>query len=165
MNYHISTLLYCFDEEDRTLLLHRTHEPNQGLWSPCGGKLKTDLGESPYACAVRELEEETGMVASIEDLHLSGIISECGYEGKAHWLMFLFEIKKRFRSLPPQHPEGTFRFFKRSELDTLPLPQTDREYIWPLFWKYRHGFFSAHCHVTHATHFTWQIEEAFGKNK
>src|SRR5437867_12981835 len=52
--YKIATLLYCFNDQDEVLLLERTQEPNLGLWSPCGGKLHTDEGESPYACACRE---------------------------------------------------------------------------------------------------------------
>ena len=56
--YKISTLLYCFDTEDRVLLMERAQEPNLGLWSPCGGKLHTDSGESPYTCACREAAEE-----------------------------------------------------------------------------------------------------------
>ena len=56
--YKIATLLYCFHERGDVLLLERAQEPNRGLWSPCGGKLHTDIGESPYACACREAHEE-----------------------------------------------------------------------------------------------------------
>jgi 8-oxo-dGTP diphosphatase len=59
--YKIATLLYCFNERDEVLLLERAQEPNLGYWSPCGGKLHTDIGESPYACACREAEEELGV--------------------------------------------------------------------------------------------------------
>jgi 8-oxo-dGTP pyrophosphatase MutT (NUDIX family) len=59
--YKIATLLYCFNEAGEVLLLERAQEPNRGLWSPCGGKLKMDLGESPYACACREAHEEIGL--------------------------------------------------------------------------------------------------------
>jgi 8-oxo-dGTP diphosphatase len=54
MPYKLATLLYCFNERDEVLLMERAQEPNLGLWSPCGGKLHTDTGESPYACACRE---------------------------------------------------------------------------------------------------------------
>ena len=59
--YKVATLLYCFNERDEVLLLERAQEPNRGFWSPCGGKLKMDIGESPYACACREAEEEIGV--------------------------------------------------------------------------------------------------------
>src|ERR1043165_2471766 len=98
--YKIATLLYCFDEQDEVLLMERLREPNKGLWSPCGGKLMTDLGESPYTCACREAAEELGLVLRARDLHLLGIVSEFGYEGQAHWLMFLFESNVRLNSIP-----------------------------------------------------------------
>ena len=157
--YHIATLLYCFNERDDVLLLHRAQEPNLGLWSPCGGKLQMDAGESPYACACREADEELGLNVQAEDLHLTGLVSEHGYAGQAHWLMFLFEVKRRLRELPPPHREGSFRFFRREELEALPLPQTDREQIWPLFWKHRGGFFAAHCHCHASGKNTWRVEE------
>ena len=56
--YKVATLLYCFNDRDEVLLIERLHEPNRGFWSPCGGKLHTDEGESPYACACREAREE-----------------------------------------------------------------------------------------------------------
>ena len=59
--YKIATLLYVFNERDEVLLLERAQEPNRGLWSPGGGKLKMHLGESPFACACREAQEEIGM--------------------------------------------------------------------------------------------------------
>ena len=69
--YKIATLLYCFNEAGEVLLLERSQEPNRGLWSPCGGKLKMDLGESPYACASREAHEEIGLPLAPADLHLA----------------------------------------------------------------------------------------------
>jgi 8-oxo-dGTP diphosphatase len=160
--YKIATLLYCFDEADRVLLLQRTNEPNRGLWSPCGGKLHTDIGESPYACAIREAEEELGVTLRVSDLHLAAMVSEHGFLGQSHWLMFLFEVKRRFTSLPPVHREGCFGFFERDELDQLPLPQTDRETIWPWFWKFRGGFFAAHCHCHPDGRNDWVLQEVFG---
>ncbi len=157
--YKIATLLYCFNEADEVLLQHRAQEPNRGLWSPCGGKLHMDDGESPYACGCREAFEELGLKLQPTDLHLAGLVSEHGYGGQAHWLMFLFEVKLRLQALPPRHREGEFRFFKRDKLAALDLPQTDREQIWPLFWNHRGGFFAAHCrcHSDGTNH--WTVEE------
>ena len=61
VHYKIATLLYVFNERDEILLLERAQEPNRGFWSPCGGKLKMDIGESPYVCACREAQEEIGL--------------------------------------------------------------------------------------------------------
>ena len=158
--YKIATLLYCFNEQDEVLLLERAQEPNLGCWSPCGGKLQTDIGESPYACACREATEELGLGLQPGDLHLTGLVSEHGYEGQAHWLMFLFEVKPKLKMLPPKHREGIFKFFSYDQLATVRLPQTDAELIWPLFWKYRGGFFAAHCHCHAQGRHQWTVEEA-----
>jgi len=158
--YQVATLLYCFNNRDEALLLERAQEPNLGLWSPCGGKLHQQEGESPYACACREAQEELGLVLTASDLHLTGIVSEHGYQGQSHWLMFLFEVKRRLTHLPPSHREGRFQFFSHNTLPTLKLPQTDQEQIWPWFWKHRGGFFAAHCRCGPDGRNEWRLEES-----
>lgn len=158
--YKIATLLYCFNERDDVLLLERAQEPNRGLWSPCGGKLHTHAGESPYACACREAREEMNALITPADLHLTGIVSECGYQNQAHWLMFLFEVKKKLAALPAPHREGRFEFFSRADIAKINLPQTDREKIWPWFWEHRGGFFAAHCHCHADGGNDWALEES-----
>jgi 8-oxo-dGTP diphosphatase len=157
--YKISTLLYCFSEQEEVLLLERVKEPNRGLWSPCGGKLHMATGESPHACACREAQEEIGLPVQATDLHLNGLVSEHGYEGQAHWLMFLFEVKPRLKTLPSPISEGRFQFFTPAQIGALRLPQTDREQIWPLFWRHRGGFFAAHCHCWADGKNEWTLEE------
>ena len=158
--YKIATLLYVFNQRDEILLLERAQEPNRGFWSPCGGKLKMDIGESPYACAAREAHEEIGLTLTPSDLRLAGLISEHGYQGQTHWLMFLFEVKVKLKSLPPPMSEGRFEFFPREKISELKIPQTDREKIWPWFWRFRGGFFAAHCHCHADGRNEWTLEEA-----
>jgi len=157
--YNISTLLYCFNCRDEVLLLERAQEPNLGLWSPCGGKLDTAAGESPYACACREAQEELGLRISPAKLHLTGIVSEHEYEGPSHWLMFLFEVSSKLESLPLPHRQGRFQFFSRAAIEGLTIPRTDRERIWPWFWQHRGGFFAAHCRCVSGIN-TWTLEES-----
>jgi 8-oxo-dGTP diphosphatase len=158
--YRISTLLYCFNTDGAVLLIERAQEPNRGQWSPCGGKLQTETGESPYACACREAAEEIGLHVQPRDLHLTGLVSEHGYLGQAHWLMFLFEVLPRLTVLPASIREGRFQFFTRQALNHLALPRTDREQIWPLFWQHRGGFFAAHCRSAADGANDWALEES-----
>jgi 8-oxo-dGTP diphosphatase len=158
--YKVATLLYCFNERDESLLLRRKNKPNLGLWSPCGGKLHMADGESPYACACREAWEEIGLKITPQDLHLTGVVSEHGYEGAGHWLLFLFEVKPRLTAVPPAHAEGDFAFFPADQIPSLPIPRTDREKIWPLFWQHRGGFFSAHCRCQGDAGEAWTLEES-----
>ena len=87
--HKIATLLYCFDDDDRLLLLERTQKPNLGKWSPPGGKVHADRGESPYACACREANEEMQLTLKPDDLHLTGLVSEGRLRGQ-HALVHFF---------------------------------------------------------------------------
>ena len=158
--YKIATLLYCFDEQGRVLLMERAQEPNLGLWSPPGGKLHQEEGESPFACARREAREELALDPGVDGLHLTGLISEHGYAGQAHWLMFLFELLPRLTHTPRPIREGRFQFHTREELETLAVPRTDREQIWPLFWRHRGGFFAAHCRCLNGERDEWILEQS-----
>ena len=158
--YKIATLLYCFNERDEVLLLERLQAPNQGLWSPPGGKLKTETGESPHACACREAEEEMGLSLAPTDLHLTGLVSEHGYQGQSHWLMFLFEVRPKLTAVPPPCLEGRFAFYSRPMLATLALPRTDLEKLWPWFWAHRGGFFAAHCRCQLDETHEWTLAES-----
>ena len=158
--YRVATLLYCFNDRDQILLMERAQEPNRGLWSPCGGKLHTDEGESPYACACREAQEEMGLQLNSADLHLTGLVSEFGFEGQSHWLLFLFEVRRKLTDLPPAHREGRFQFFSRGELAGLNLPKTDTEKMWPWFWEHRGGFFAAHCRCLPDGTNQWELEQS-----
>ncbi len=139
--------------------MRRRKPPNEGLWSPCGGKLDTATGESPHGCAARETREELALPLAPADFHLAGLISEHGYAGEANWLLFLFECLPRLTELPASIDEGDFGFFSRNQIQNLAIPVTDREQIWPLFWKYRAGFFAAHCQCTPNGN-RWALEQA-----
>jgi 8-oxo-dGTP diphosphatase len=155
----ISTLLYCFNEQDEVLLMERAREPNLGLWSPPGGKLLVEEGESPHTCACREALEELEIIAQPKDFHLTGIVTESHFSGRDHWLMFLFELNWKLKNAPPEHREGRFEFFSRAALNDLKMPTGDRTGIWPMFWKNRGGFFSARWEIREAGAHNWIIEE------
>ena len=158
--HKLATLLYCFDQEDRLLLLKRHLPPNVGRWVPPGGKVEVEIGESPYTCACREASEEAGLEILPKDLHLTGLVSESSYEENTHWYIFLFEIKQRLLKLPKPCDEGEFKFFTVNEIEQLDIPRTDREQIWPLFKKHRGGFFSGHYHCLDGDTFNWTLEES-----
>ena len=149
MEFKISCLLFIRNREDEVLMMCRNKSPNKGRWSPPGGKLDMSKGESPFECAKREAQEETGLVLSDDDLTLFGYVSEKGYESTTNWLMFLFDCKKLLNSLPPDIDEGTFSFYTRSDIDGLEIPPTDHQLVWPLFDKRKAGFWGvrAECHM------------------
>ena len=156
--YKIAVLCYLFDREGRVLLLHRERPPNRGLYSPVGGKLEQSLGESPTACAIREIHEETGISCVASELHLTGIVSESGHESNAHWMMYLYEVMRPVSIEPVRIEEGWLGWHECEEIDGLAIPETDRRVIWPLFWKYRHRFFAAHIDCTGKA-LRWRLEQ------
>jgi 8-oxo-dGTP diphosphatase len=138
--------------------------PNLDNWSPIGGKVETTLGESPFECAVRETEEETGFKVATTDLHLFGMIAEKAYEGQSHWLLFLFRCRKPIAHLPPEIDEGKFGYFSREALNSLSLPETDRIALWPIYDRHRDHFVAlrADCRPGQPLHV--EIEEVTPAN-
>ena len=72
MNARRTSLVYL-ERDGRYLILHRTkkeHDENQDKWIGVGGKFEP--GETPDACALREVKEETGL--RMTDFALCGLI-------------------------------------------------------------------------------------------
>ena len=157
--YKLAVLVFLEDRAGRHLLMLRAKPPNLGAWSPIGGKLETAHGESPFECAVRETREETGHVVTAADLHLFALIAEKAYEGQSHWLMFLFRCKKPLDRQPPDISEGRLGLFTRAEIDALPLPDTDRTALWPIYDRYRDRFVSLKADCAPGRPLNVEIEE------
>lgn len=160
--YKLAVLVFLENQTGEHLLLLRAKPPNLGVWSPIGGKLETATGESPFECAVRETFEETGLRVRTPDLHLFAMIAEKAYEGQAHWLMFLFRCRVRLDTLPPAISEGEFAFFSRAAIDALPIPETDRNALWPIYDRYRDGFVALKADCAPGKPIQVEIEETLG---
>ena len=159
--YCIAALCYLFNERGQVLLLHRRREPNQDLYSPVGGKLEMPLGESPTDCALREIREEVGLGIDPAELHLTGIVSEAGFADAMHWLMFLYEVNHPVAVERMHFDEGRLEWHDPAHITKLPIPQTDREVIWPLFWRYRGRFFMAHIDCRGGK-LQWRLQQPVG---
>lgn len=148
--YKISVLVFLENRVGELLLMLRAKQPNLGVWSPIGGKLEMDTGESPFQCAVREIGEEVGLQVRESDLHLFAMIAEKAYQGHNHWLMFLFHCKLPLESLPPDIVEGKFAFWTREQIKSLEIPETDAKALWPIYDQYRDRFVAlrADCSVS-----------------
>lgn len=157
--YKIAVLVFLENAAGQHLLLLRAKPPNLGVWSPIGGKLETATGESPFECAVRETREETGFEITTADLHLFSMIAEKAYEGQSHWLMFLFRCRRPIPSLPADMHEGRFGFFTRDEISALPIPETDRNALWPIYDRYRDRFVALRADCAPGKPVAVEIEE------
>jgi 8-oxo-dGTP diphosphatase len=166
--YRLACLCDLRDARGRVLLLRRAKAPNQGLCSPIGGKLDMASGESPAQCAQREIREEAGLGVPLERLHLIGLISECSYEGREHWLMFYYRVLGPVEVPARDMSEGRLDWYDPGQIDALPLPETDRRIIWPLIRSHeagptgKPGFFAVHidCRRGDGEHMAWTVDQS-----
>lgn len=159
--YQIAVLCYLYDERGRLLLLHRVKPPNKDLYSPIGGKLHMSEGESPMSCAIREIHEEVELDVSPADLHLTGLITETGYQDQTHWLMFLYELRKPVTIRRMEFREGRLEWHGFEEIQKLPIPDTDRLVIYPLLRRFHDRFFHAHIDCRNGG-CEWRLEHPGG---
>lgn len=162
--YKIAVLVYVYNSAGQLLLLHRAKPPNQGMYSPIGGKLEQAMGESPYGCALREIQEEIGVHLTLDDIRLVGIVAEKAFPGgdrPVHWLMFCFEVVRPLDFPAREFEEGRLEWVETGIVHTLPIPQTDVEIIWPLVQRHSQmlhpgitpEIFSVHIDCTEAADF------------
>jgi 8-oxo-dGTP diphosphatase len=125
MDRVLGTLVYArqnlsSDKGSRVLMLHRSKEPNKGLWVAPGGKV--ELRESPLECAIRELREETGLIAN--RLTLRGIVTEVSPREDYQWLLFIY-VTDDFEGELIACDEGHLAWVDVSAVSLLPIPQAD----------------------------------------
>ena len=138
--YYINTLIILHNNKNQLLLIKRNKFPNLNCWSPIGGKLETQYGESPHECAVREILEEANFSVEAKDLNLLSIITQCNYQNNRHCLIFLFVCRKPLLQIPLHTTEGKLKFFNASELKNLSLPSGDKKLIWDTYYSYQKKF-------------------------
>ncbi len=138
----LATLLYIKNSKGEYLLIERTKMPNMGLLSPPGGKVILNPAESPVACAVREGEEECGLISEPKNWKLLGIVTENNYPNIGNIMLFLYEYDKPFEELPQECNEGGFRYVHPDFISCSPIPETDKLYIWNFVLKNTGRLFS-----------------------
>lgn len=137
----LGTCVYAVREGDfgrEVLMMYRHKEPNLDLWVAPGGKVEID--ESPRACAIRELAEETGLRAT--DLHFRGLVTEVSPRGDWQWLLFIYVVTGFEGEIVGDEREGRLKWIPVTELETLPIPASDR-YFGPVALDLNAPFFEA----------------------
>jgi hypothetical protein len=87
-----------------------------------------------------------------------GVVSEKGYQGHVHWLIFLFETTRLIDpALIPENEfdEGRLEWVALGEVEQQNIPWTDRHIMWPAVRKHKGGgFFMVHidCSTTPPKH-------------
>lgn len=121
MERKITTLVYAM-RDGQVLMMKRRKEPNLGQWTAPGGKV--ELHESPAECAVRELAEETGLIAASRP-ELRIIATETSPLAGWQWLMFIYVVQQVEGEVIWDCPEGDLAWIPIDQVLALPIPQAD----------------------------------------
>ncbi|MGB5849540.1 MAG: 8-oxo-dGTP diphosphatase [Ignavibacteriaceae bacterium] len=135
----LATLCYVIDKNrNSTLMIHRIKKENdyhRGKWNGLGGKF--EQGESPEECAVREIEEESGL--KVKRIKMKGFITFPMFDGKEDWYVFLFTAEE-FEGEVIDSNEGKLDWIPNNKLTEINLWEGDKYFI-P--WLFKEKFFSA----------------------
>jgi 8-oxo-dGTP diphosphatase len=135
----LATLCYVIDKKtNSTLMLHRVKKENdyhEGKWNGLGGKF--ELGESPEECAIREIEEESGL--RVKNIKMKGFITFPMFDKIEDWYVFLFTAAD-FEGELIDSPEGNLKWIPNEKLTEINLWDGDKVFI-P--WLFEDKFFSA----------------------
>ena len=135
----IKLATHCYiRDHGKTLMLHRIKKANdmhQGKWNGLGGKF--EQGETPEACAIREVYEESGLVVS--EPQLKGFISFPQFDSENDWYVFVYRFDGYSGELI-ESPEGQLAWVLNEELKNLPLWEGDQIFM---NWLDKPGIFTA----------------------
>ncbi len=118
----LATLCYL-KRDGKTLMLHRIkkkEDVHEGKWNGVGGKLEP--GESPEECAIREIAEETGLVA--RNPLLAGILTFPLFARGEDWYVFVYVVRD-FAGNQIESEEGVLKWIPDDELAALNLWEGD----------------------------------------
>ena len=134
----LGTLCYI-EKNNQYLMLHRTKKKkdiHKNLWVGLGGKFEP--GESPEACVIREVYEESGL--AIINPKLKGIMMFPAFAGDDDWYVFLFTVTEFSGEIKPC-AEGELTWVDKDKLDDLAMHEGD--YYFTKWMQADAGIFSA----------------------
>lgn len=125
----VATLCYVEDNEKVLMLLRnkKENDMHQGKYNGLGGK--SELGEDPYSCVLREVKEEAGI--AIKPMYVANITFE-NFLPNMDWEVHLFRAKGYSGTLKECN-EGDLVWVDKDKLLGLNLWDGDRIFLKYLF--------------------------------
>ncbi len=122
----LATLVYV-RSGGQTLMLHRVKKArdiHEGKWNGLGGKF--EAGETPEACAVREVFEESGL--TIVEPQWRGLLTFPSFALDEDWYAFVF-VARAFSGTLIDSAEGRLAWVPDASIASLPLWSGDRIFL------------------------------------
>ena len=101
----------CVDDADRVLLVKGSRGFTTGRWTLPGGFLR--FGETPADGLLREVREEIGVEAHIEEL--LDVRGKLGVGSRLHWIMVFYRIRILGEPVPDPDEIAEVRYFPRAD--------------------------------------------------
>ncbi|MEM2136661.1 MAG: NUDIX hydrolase [Candidatus Methanomethylicia archaeon] len=116
-------------EDGKILLVKRTAEPNKGLWTIPGGKLR--WGERLEEAVKREIYEETGLKVEVIGIHgiYELIIKDDENEVIYHYVIIDYKVKKKFGELKASTDALEVKWFSKNELKNIETTETTKKLL------------------------------------
>ena len=128
LDYNMKNTTLCYIEKDgKYLMIHRVkkqNDINKDKWVGVGGKL--EAGETPFDCARREIEEETGLL--VDKLNYRGLVTFVSDEFGTEY-MHLFHADRFSGSLLEECAEGNLEWVDKKDVLRLPLWEGDKIFL------------------------------------
>ena len=121
-----NTTLVHIEKNNKYLMLHRIkkqNDINKDKWIGIGGKFLEN--ESPEECAIREAEEETGLI--LKTLEYRGIVTFVPHNTEGEY-MHIFTCKD-FEGVLKDCNEGTLKWVEKEKIYDLPIWEGDKIFL------------------------------------
>jgi len=135
----LGVLVYIEHKEQVLMLNRKKQDEHLGLWLAPGGKIERN--EAPIEAAIRETQEETGLI--IHNPELKGILTFTDYGDSPfgdEWTVFVFYTSNFSGTCLEECSEGTLAWIPKEELLDLPMWEGDLLFTPKVF---ESGFFNA----------------------
>lgn len=137
MKHRIRSAGLVVQEDEILLVAHRSPISGKTIWVPPGGGIERE-DESIFACAAREIFEETGLSASLSRIAYVREFYDAQSDTRScefFCVVDRFSGTPTIKHLPPSSPDSDWitelRWFKRDQLEPIIVyPEVLRDRFW-----------------------------------